>query len=239
MSEEKSTSLDILGAKPIADSVHAITKGAVEGAGAFLSRICLPAAEEFGLLIRDKVSAWRAKNLVAMIQRAEELLSKDAKLKDSHAHPRLVASVIENGSWADTASVQGLWAGLLTSSCTHDGTDQGNLIFINLLSQISTSEALLFQHLCEVAEKVKSEGGWIGPKSLLNMTISDLQNITGLSEIYRIDLELDHLRTLGLTEGGFNPYATIATVGPSSLGLQMYVRCQGYAGSPLDYFGLT
>ena len=239
MSEEKSTSLDILGAKPLADSVHALTKGAIEGAGAFLSRICLPAAEEFGLLIRDKVSAWRAKNLVSVIQRAEELLAKDLTLKDFHAHPRLVASVIENGSWADTALVQGLWAGLLTSSCTHNGTDQGNLIFINLLSQISTTEALLFRHLCETSEKVKSEGGWIGPKASLCITIDDLQKITGLSDIHRIDLELDHLRTLGLTEGGFNPHATIADIVPSSLGLQMYVRCQGYAGSPLDYFGLT
>ena len=239
MPEEKSTSLDILGTKPLADSVHAITKGALDGAGAFLSRICLPAAEEFGLLIRDKVSAWRARNLVSVIQRAEDLLSKDPTLKDFHAHPRLVASVIENGSWADAASVQDLWAGLLTSSCTHDGTDQSNLIFINILSQISTTEALLFRHLCETAEKVKSQGGWIGPKTGMHIAIDELQRITGLSDIHRIDLELDHLRTIGLTEGGFNPHATIATVVPSALGLQMYVRCQGYAGSPLDYFGLT
>lgn len=47
---EDNKSLDVLGVKPIADSVNTVTKGTVDGASAFLSRICLPAAEEFGLL---------------------------------------------------------------------------------------------------------------------------------------------------------------------------------------------
>ena len=44
MSDDKS--LDILGIKPVADSVNRLTRAAVDGASAFLSRICLPAAEE-------------------------------------------------------------------------------------------------------------------------------------------------------------------------------------------------
>lgn len=35
--------------------LNTLAQGAVDGAGAFLGRICLPAAEEFGLLLRDKV----------------------------------------------------------------------------------------------------------------------------------------------------------------------------------------
>jgi hypothetical protein len=30
-----------------------------------------------------------------------------------------------------------------------------------------------------------------------------------------------------------------ADLAPTSLGLQMYVRCQAYTGSPANYFGLT
>lgn len=47
--------LDVLGIKPVAEAVNTVTKGTVEGASAFLSRICLPAAEEFGFLLQDKV----------------------------------------------------------------------------------------------------------------------------------------------------------------------------------------
>ncbi len=65
-------SLDILGIKPIADSVNTVTKGTVDGASAFLSRICLPAAEEFGLLLRDKVSAWRSNNAIAIAHKAKK-----------------------------------------------------------------------------------------------------------------------------------------------------------------------
>jgi hypothetical protein len=53
MAEDNSKSLDILGIKPIADAVNTVTRDAVEGAAAFLSRICLPAAEEYGLLLPD------------------------------------------------------------------------------------------------------------------------------------------------------------------------------------------
>ena len=59
MSDDKA--LDLLGIKGLSDSVKATTQGLLDGAAAFLSRVCLPAAEEFGLVLRDRVSAWRAK----------------------------------------------------------------------------------------------------------------------------------------------------------------------------------
>ena len=46
------------------EALNTLAKGAVDGASAFLSKICLPAAEEFGLLLRDKLSVWRAKNAI-------------------------------------------------------------------------------------------------------------------------------------------------------------------------------
>lgn len=72
MTDDKPKSFDIFGIRPLAEAINTLTKGAVDGAGAFLSRICLPAAEEFGLMLRDKVSSWRAKNAVAIIQKAEK-----------------------------------------------------------------------------------------------------------------------------------------------------------------------
>ena len=65
MSDDKA--FDLLGIKGLSDSVKATTQGLLDGAAAFLSRVCLPAAEEFGLALRDRISAWRAKNAAQML----------------------------------------------------------------------------------------------------------------------------------------------------------------------------
>lgn len=72
MSDEKSKSLDVLGVKPFADAINTTTKGIVDGAGAFLGKICLPAAEEFGLFLKDKVSTWRGNNALQIVVSAEK-----------------------------------------------------------------------------------------------------------------------------------------------------------------------
>lgn len=239
MCTEKDKSLDVLGIKPVADAVNTVTSGTVEGASAFLSRICLPAAEEFGLLLKDKVSAWRESNAVSIVKKAEEKHKKNSISENTHAHPRLVMTAFETGSWSDADFVQEMWGGLLASSCCEDGRDEGNLIFMGLLSQLTTTEAIILNHCCETAEIEISKAGWIGAKNSFSMEISELTELTGIDDIHRIDRELDHLRSLELAETGFHHNSTQATMYPTSLGLHMYVRCQGYIGSPLDYYGLA
>ncbi len=75
MDEQENRSLDLLGIKPIADSIHTVTQAVVDGATEFLSRMCLPAAEEFGLLLRDRVSHWRAVNAAKIATKAELLVN--------------------------------------------------------------------------------------------------------------------------------------------------------------------
>ncbi len=60
MADEKS-SVDLFRIKPLGEAAKIVTQAAVDGAGAFLGRICLPAAEEFGLLLRDKVATGGSK----------------------------------------------------------------------------------------------------------------------------------------------------------------------------------
>ena len=72
MSDKDQQSFDILGIKPVGEAVNTIVKGSVEGTSAFLSRICLPAAEEFGLLLQDKISHWRTQNLIRIAEKAEK-----------------------------------------------------------------------------------------------------------------------------------------------------------------------
>lgn len=238
MSEKDSNSLDILGIKPVGEAVNSVVKGTVDGAAAFLSRICLPAAEEFGLLLRDKVSHWRTANLIKISQKAEKKLKATPDSEERHAHPRLVHLTLENGSWADSNEFQEMWAGLLASSCTKDGRDESNLIFINLLSQLTSIQVRVLNYSCEKSEKSITIGGWLHTKEL-HIPLEELQTVTGIEDFHRLDRELDHLRSLELITSGFDPDSTIAEIAPTTLALHLYVRCQGSLQSPVDFFGLA
>lgn len=74
---------------------------AVEQAAAFFNRICGPAADEFGLLLRDEVHLYRMKNLVRLAEKAERFLEKKRLTGSVQAHPRLVAAIVADGSWIE------------------------------------------------------------------------------------------------------------------------------------------
>ncbi len=236
MSDENS-SVDLLGIKPIADSVNTVTKGTVDGASAFLGRICLPAAEEFGLLLKDKVSSWRAKNAVKIANKAQHLLEGQFQDLVVSAHPRIIYSTLENGSWAEDDFMQNLWAGLLASSCTPDGKDESNLILIGILSQLTSNQANIINHICENAKVYQSESGYITCERLI-MKVDDVINIAGITDLHQLDRELDHMRSLQLVDGGLildrdnEAYLT-----PHSLCLQLYARAKGFVGSPIEFYG--
>lgn len=239
MSNDQSRSLDILGAKPIADSINKVTGAVVDGSAAFLSRICLPAAEEFGLLLRDRVHAWRAANIATMTQRAQKKLAEaDQQQADVHAHPRVVAKIIEEGSWTEDPIVQDFWAGLLSASCTSTGDDDSNMIFINLLSQLTKLQARIVDHSCKASKKLLLPNGLIKSEDLL-VNREQLVEITGEHDIQRLDRELDHLRELGLIHGGFDLIGLSAETTPTALALHLYVRCQGSRASPIEFFQVT
>ena len=244
MDEKESKSLDIFGLKPVSDSIKTVTQAMIEAASAFLSRICLPAAEEFGLLLRDKVHHWRETNKVKILQKAEEKLNKFSSKEDKHAHPRLIAEILNKGSWVANAEIQDMWAGLLASACTNDGSDESNLIFINILAQLTSLQANILNYGCENAKKELAKAGWITSGDQLMVSLGELQTITGCSDFHRLDRELDQLRNFGLIgyglgSGGFGPDSTDADISPTGLALQMYVRCKGFIGDPIEFFGLA
>lgn len=234
MPGNENNSLDILGIKPIGDSVAHVTKASVDGASTFLAKICLPAAEEFGLLLQDKVRVWRAKNARCVVDVAQAKLGNASV--PVHAHPRLAASIIEHGSWADDADFQTIWGGLLASSCTPDGKDDSNLIFVNLLSSLSSIQIRVLAYACEQCAKKISPLGLIGPDGELLIDEAKLKEISKSNDLHRIDRELDNLRGLELISNGIDLSSQRIEISPTSLALNLYVRCQGYAGSPVEYF---
>ena len=143
---------DLLGVEPISRAVERLTDSVLSGAEALLGRICLPAAEELGLLFRDKIGEWRRRNALATVAKAQSRLEQ-AAAEGRHAPPRLIVESLNHSSWADSDQVQEMWAGLLASSCTEGGEDDGNWIFINLLGQLTAMQATLLRHSCEHSKK--------------------------------------------------------------------------------------
>ena len=186
--------------------------------------------------MQNSGSNWRLNNQIRMLQKSEKKYSKFSK-QGTYAHPRIVSSVLNFSSWSDDDTIHDMWAGLLASSCTPSGKDESNLIFINILSQITSLQAMIINHCCESAKKKISRGGWITSERYF-VELDKLEKVTEISDFHRLDRELDHLRSLELIVGGFMQDSTLADLTPSSLALQMYARCQGYTGSPLDYFRL-
>lgn len=190
------------------------------------------------MLLQDKVRAWRAGNAVRVVTEAQAQLEKYQPGEHSHAHPRLVATVVEEGSWADETVLQKMWGGLLASSCSPDGHDDSNLIFVGLLKQLTRVQIKILRYAVEQSEKAVDANGLIFVTNPLMTDISTVLGVAGVDDIHRVDQELDHLRGRGLIMVGFhfgNPQADLM---PTALALNLYVRCQGYRGSAVDYFGL-
>lgn len=236
MSEYKSRSLKFFGVKPVADIIPQVTKNTVDEAVAFLAHICPSAAEELGLLLQDEVKARRAMNAVRVVVVAKALFDQYSPNQDVHAHPGLVAAIIEHGSCSDDETLQKLWGGLLASSCSSNGRDESNLIFVNLLSQLDGLQFRALVYGCDKSEKAVTTDGHIAPSKQLYVDILTLKSITESDDLRRIDRELNHLRDLELLSSAVDPRVARIDITPTALALNFYVRCHGYSGSAVKFF---
>ena len=209
-----------------------------EAIGTVIAKLCYRASDDLGEGFSEKTGEWRRGNALTILNNADKKYNDISITGKEQAHPRLVHHIIEEGSWTDSTHVQNMWSGLLASSCTESGDDESNLIFINLLKQISSVQALILNYACENCATVLTEGGWIGAEPI-SIQLDKLIEITETDDIHRLDRELDHLRSIEIIYGGFEPDSTTAEITPTALALQLYVRCHGYIGSPIDYFDLS
>ncbi len=202
---------------------------------AFLTQISLPAVAEIKLLLRERLSNLRLESAVEIALKAERLLELRPDAAKLRAHPGLVVRILEDGSGADEDWRQQLWAGLLATSCTLDGNDESNLVFVELLSQLTSTHVRVFIAACGKAARAASGLGR-RPAKLPCATVEEIKQAVGTGDILRIRRDLDHLADLGLLEKGvqqtFYSPAEDGRIVPTNLGLQFFTRCHVHRGSP-------
>lgn len=242
MTDKKNESTDLLGLAPYGDALNTAVAKTFQGVEGFLKSVCMPALGEVGLMLKDQVRHWRLNNILKILEKAKGKIEFTNETLQVKAHPRVALSIIENGSVIDNDEVQDLWAGLFSSSCSLDGQDDENLIFVDILKQLTTAEAKIIKHACENSRKIVYENGLILSDNI-EAHCDKLIELTGIKDIHRLDRELDHLRSLDLFQttflGGGGFYAgdkLVANIRPSALSLHLYMRTQGFTGSPLHFW---
>lgn len=234
--------MDIFGIRPLGEAINTTVSKSLDGIGGFLKIVCAPALEEVGLLVKDHVRLWRLNNIIKVLEKAKDKLEFADDQLQIKAHPRVALSIIENSSMNDNDEIQNLWAGLFVSSCTIDGQDDENLIFVDLLKQITVVEAKILRYACENCKKVVHKNG-LFTSNKLKITFKELCDLTTICDIHRLDRELDHLRSLeligsSLGGGGFvsDDESLTADITPTALALNLYIKTQGSSLTPDKYW---
>lgn len=244
-----------------ADSRGALTtlaEGAVNGTGAFLGRICLPAAEEFGYLLRDRVRGWRTANFVKVAQKAEAILAAKHANKAASIPPRLLNTIYEESSWIDDEKLQEMWAGLFAASCVQRERSSAT-IYMDILSKMGRSEALILNHVCSSCEyQVAGAENLVEPKPLW-LTAGAMLSVAELKAFEDVAECLNNLELLGVlrsdaygdeshhesydshevdpedwqqVDGGWQDSIELCA---TNLGFRLYLRAQGVVLRPSEY----
>ncbi|MFO0884718.1 MAG: hypothetical protein U0894_11125 [Pirellulales bacterium] len=233
---------DILGLAAFGEAAKIGVQGLVDGTGAFLSRICLPAAEEIGLYFADNVRHWRKANFESVLKKAEEKLALQNSDSNLQIHPRMASKILEEASWIDDPFVQDAWSGLLASACTEDGQDDSNLVFVNLLAELTSTQVKILNLACENADKMVGADNDFVSCIRLEISAKRLMEETKITDLNKLDFQLDDLRYKGLLiDGGFespNSLINYALIQPTSLALNLYIRGQGCRVAPHIFFNL-
>lgn len=246
MKEKERTISDVLGIKPFGEATLHITKASIEGVTTFLNVVFKPGLEELGYLIKDKVRLWRLNNIIKVLDKAKGRMSFDGQELNIYANPRVGLSIMECSSEVDDDELQELWAGLFVSSCTPDGCDDSNMNFVDLLRRMSSVEARIIDYACKKCTKQLYPNKLITADDLI-IPLEELCKIAGTDDIYRLDCEMDHMRSIQLflhgdsfvMGGGFYvaDNKLDANITPSPLALNLYYKTHSNGESQIEFWG--
>lgn len=181
-------SLDILGVKPVAKAIEHASVKTIDGISSFFGAICMPAAEEFGLLLRDRVAAFRQSNLASIAQKAKEAMQHTGVVPTGDTSPRFIYEVIEQGSWVDDDCIQHMWGGLIAAASNTAAAADDSLVYTECLRRLTPFQAKLLNHVYSDPRCCSVRAGAIVDDSLYTPTNRLIFPAREILELYPDDL---------------------------------------------------
>jgi hypothetical protein len=198
----------------------------------FLQRICPLATDQIRHALLERLSNKRVASAVEIALKAEKYVARNRITGSCLAHPEVVTRVIENGSWIEDQWIRKMWAGLLVSSCTEDGSDRSTLPFLDLLARLTPIHLRILAFVCGRAVKLISEGESEATLDLYS-SAEELMEAADSHSFQRVQQTVGHLANFGLLKEASRPsYAAIddkvkTRTTPTPMGLEMYAHCLG------------
>ena len=198
----------------------------------FLGRLSPGGSEQVGHALHDRLSNKRVASAVDVVLLADEALREGGQAELACAHPDIVMHIIESSSWIEEQWIRKLWAGLLVSSCTADGLDTSNQLFIDLLAKLTPLHLRILSFACDKAVEAIAAGRPAKDFSI-DCSAEELMEVADSHSFARIQQTVGHLATYGLlAEIKRSSYLTVTEksktrLAPTAMGLKMWARCNG------------
>ncbi len=167
----------------------------------FLDKIVGPPLEEIGLFLKEKVTFWRFKNQLTVVNKAREYCITH-NISPREISLKILAPLMENASLEEDETLQDKWATLLGNMADSEQNIQ-NHVFPYLLSQISKNEFKVLEATWNskrqrIANLNKELIGALNNERIKQVELSiQLENLNSNEDAYRsqeLEAELNGLK---------------------------------------------
>lgn len=122
----------------------ALEKG-IDIAKDFLDKLIIPSVEETGLLLKDKVTLWKFKNQVKMLNKAKDYCKKH-EINPKTISLKVLCPLLDYSALEEDEELQEKWAILLANMVDSEKNIE-NHVFPYILSQISSNEFKILENV--------------------------------------------------------------------------------------------
>jgi hypothetical protein len=106
-----------------------------------------PVAEAYGLIIGDRIHAWRERNLDVMTRRTKQILKERALAETAPIAEQIAIPILEAAQGEPRQEMQELWATLLANAMDPSRRDEVRQEFIETLKRFHPTDALLLKRM--------------------------------------------------------------------------------------------
>lgn len=119
----------------------------------FISDIIKPPIKELSEILTDQVRLWRFKNQVRLLEKAQSYV-KVRGFKPTKLPLKILVPLLENASLEEDEELHDMWAKLLVNAVDPASGSTNHIIFVEILKQLSPTEAQLLLYFQSEAKKV-------------------------------------------------------------------------------------